>query len=76
MDKSSHFCDGRIRRVNGDSIRESDLRGLFRRDEVEKSPEYFVYFKISRQNHGGTRPQSAEAVLDRRLPKGAVSRRR
>ena len=47
---------------------ESELQGFLRRDEGEKSQEYYVYFKISKQNRGEKRLQSAEVPLDRRLP--------
>ena len=50
-------------------MHESDLRGFFRQDEGEKPQEYFVYFKVLRQNHGGKRPQSAEVAFDQRLLK-------
>ena len=47
-------------KVNDDHIRGSDLQGVFRHREGEKSKEYFVCFKISRQTRGGKRPKSAK----------------
>jgi len=36
--------------VNDGPFRKSGLRGFFRCDEVEKTQEYFVYFKVLRQD--------------------------
>ena len=43
------------------------MREIFRHKEVEKSQEYFVYFKILRRFCGEKDPQSAEAAFDQRL---------
>ena len=37
----------------------SELQEIFRRGEVEKPQEYFVYFKALRRCPGGKDPQSA-----------------